>query len=169
VPTPANRSSGASRTRGALRVGLISDTHGLLRPAAITFLQGSHTISHGGDVGGAPILDALRRIAPVVAVRGNNDHGTWARELPAYEFITLDGALLFVVHDRSEIDSDLHARGVRAAIFGHSHKPLLEELKGVLFVNPGSAGQRRFKLPVSVGELLINRGVVTGRIVELGA
>jgi uncharacterized protein len=151
-----------------IRVAVISDTHGLLRPEAAAFLRGCEFILHGGDIGGADILVELRRVAPVIAVRGNNDSGPWAEHLKEAEFVALGGVLIHVVHDRSQIDIDLRARGVRVVVCGHSHKPLIEERDGVLFVNPGSAGPRRFKLPVAVGELLIEDGAVSARIVELG-
>jgi putative phosphoesterase len=157
-----------SRDRSPLRVGLISDTHDLLRAEALERLRGADHIIHAGDFCSREILDALTELAPVTAVRGNNDRGTWARELPKRVRVRLGGVEICVIHERSELDYAF-ARGARVVVFGHSHKPLVEERGGVLLVNPGSAGPRRFKLPIAVGELLIARGAVTARIVELPA
>jgi uncharacterized protein len=152
-----------------LRVGLISDTHGLLRPAALDFLRGSDFIVHAGDIGGPEILARLATIAPLTAVRGNNDHGPWAERLAIGERLQVGGVLLHVVHDLSELDIEPYAAGLRAVISGHSHRPRVEARDGVLFVNPGSAGPRRFRLPISVGELLVMGDEVVARTVELGA
>jgi len=146
-----------------LRVGLISDTHGLLRPEAEAWLQGSDVIVHAGDIGGEAILDGLARIAPVTAVRGNNDHQPWAAHLRDAEWLHVSGVTLLVLHDLAELDVDPRAAGVAAVITGHSHQPAIEERDGVIFVNPGSAGPRRFSLPVSVGELLIDGTRVSAR------
>lgn len=151
----------------ALRIGLISDTHGLLRPEAADFLRGCDHIVHGGDIGHAGILEALRAIAPLTVVRGNNDFGDWAERVAETEMIELAGVTLYAIHDLAELDIDPAGAGVRVVISGHSHKPLVEDRNGVLFVNPGSAGPRRFKLPISVGELTIESGDVVARIVEL--
>ena len=132
-------------------VGVISDTHGLVRPAALTALAGSQLIVHAGDVGSPEVLDQLRGIAPVVAVRGNNDRGAWAECLSATEVVDLDGVFLYVLHDVKELDLDPRAAGFRAVIAGHSHRPGMEERDGVLFLNPGSAGPRRFTLPITAG------------------
>jgi len=145
-----------------MRVGLISDTHGLLRPEAVRFLRGADHIIHAGDIGAPEILEELRAIAPVTAVRGNNDTGRWARALPSVANLKLDGAAIHVVHDLA----DLRAQA-RVVISGHSHKPKVEERDGVLYVNPGSAGPRRFTLPVAVGELKISASSVRARIKEL--
>jgi putative phosphoesterase len=149
------------------RVGVISDTHGLLRPEASTYLKGCDLIVHAGDIGGEKILDALRAIAPVIAVRGNNDTEPGAQRLGEFEFAHVGDMLLYVVHDRTDIGIDLRAQGVGVVILGHSHKPLLERQDGMLFVNPGSAGRRRFNLPVAIGELRIEPGRLTAEIVNL--
>jgi len=152
-----------------LRIGLVSDTHGLLRPEAEAWLAGSDRIVHGGDIGDARILERLAAIAPVTAVRGNNDHGAWAEALPETKWLELPGVLLLALHDLAQLDVDPRAAGVRVVVSGHSHQPLIEERDGVLFVNPGSAGPRRFRLPIAAGELLIGAdGAVTARTVVLG-
>jgi putative phosphoesterase len=133
-----------------VRVGLISDTHGLLRPEAIAFLQESGFIIHGGDIGSADIVEHLRTLAPVSAVRGNNDEGAWAESLPETEVLQVGEHFVYVLHDLAELDIDPGAAGFRIVISGHSHRPRIEEREGVLYVNPGSAGPRRFKLPVQV-------------------
>lgn len=138
-------------------VGLISDTHGLLRPEAVRALAGSDLIIHAGDVGGPEILDALRAVAPVVAVRGNVDTGAWAAALPATAVAEVGGTLIYVLHDVNELDLDPAAAGFGVVVSGHSHKPARGERGGVLFVNPGSAGRRRFKLPVTVARLDLGR------------
>jgi putative phosphoesterase len=149
------------------RVGLISDTHGLLRPQAVAFLRGSDFIVHAGDVGNGALLDELREIAPVTVVRGNNDKGAWADSLAATEVLTVGEVAIYVLHDVAELDLDPAAAGFGAVVFGHSHRPVTETRDGVLYVNPGSAGPRRFKLPISVGELRIEGGAITPRHVEL--
>lgn len=146
-----------------MRIGLISDTHGLLRPEAIAFLQGSDHIVHAGDIGDPSILDALRAMAPLTVVRGNNDRQPWAASLPETEMIEVGGALLYVVHDLHELDIDPASVEVRAVISGHSHKPSVAERDGVLYVNPGSAGPRRFRLPIAAGELIVGDGRVSAR------
>jgi putative phosphoesterase len=150
-----------------VRVGLISDTHGLLRPEAVSRLRGCKLIIHGGDIGGVQILDELASLAPVTAVRGNNDVGAWAQRLKETELIRVGGVFLYVIHDLKEMELDPRAQGIRVVVSGHSHKPLIEERQGVLFVNPGSAGRRRFKLPIAIAELLIEGDAVTARIVNL--
>ena len=150
-----------------LRVGLISDTHGLLRPEAKAFLQGSDYIVHAGDICDPGILEELAAIAPLTAVRGNNDTGSWAVRLRATECLHVGEMLIYAIHDLSRLDIDPGAAGVRIVVSGHSHKPLVEERRGVLYVNPGSSGPRRFALPISAGELIINGSVVSGRTVEL--
>jgi len=151
-----------------LRIGLISDTHGLLRPEALAFLRGADRIVHGGDIGSAGILEALGAIAPVVAVRGNNDFGAWAGRVPETELVELAGVHLYVIHDLGQLDIDPAAAGVRVVVSGHSHRPAVEERDGVVYANPGSAGPRRFSLPVSAGELLIgDDGSVVARTVVL--
>lgn len=151
----------------AITVGVISDTHGLLRPEAVAALRGSDLIVHAGDVGGAAVLDGLRELAPVAAVRGNNDHGTWADALPATDAVEVGGLWLYVLHDLHELDLDPAAAGFAAVIAGHSHKPRLETKRGVLYMNPGSAGPRRFTLPVAVARLRIAAGRVEAETVDL--
>jgi uncharacterized protein len=148
----------------ALTIGLISDTHDLLRPQARRALAGVAHILHAGDICGGRVLAELAGIAPVTAVRGNNDRGAWARELHATALVEFGGAALYMVHDLSELDIDPRAAGVQAVIYGHSHTPRIEERDGVLYVNPGSAGPRRFTLPISVGFLEIAAGTVTARL-----
>ena len=150
-----------------LRVGLISDTHNLLRPEAIDFLRGSDHIVHAGDIMGAAILDELARLAPLTAVRGNNDRGAWADRLGEVEILRLGGVTLCAIHDLADLDLDLASAGVDVVVSGHSHKPLVERRGSALFVNPGSAGPRRFKLPIAAAELLIEGSSVSARIVEL--
>ena len=153
--------------RERLRVGLISDTHGLLRPEALAFLAGSDHIVHAGDICEPGVLDALAAIAPVTAVRGNNDRGAWAERLRDTELVQAGEVWLYAIHDRAQIDIDPVAAGVGVLVFGHSHQPSVEERDGVLYVNPGSAGPRRFRLPISVGELTVLGRSVSARTVEL--
>lgn len=150
-----------------MRIGLISDTHGLVRDEALAALAGCRHIIHAGDIDTPDVLTKLRRLAPVTAVRGNNDRGAWAAEIPAYEIVEFGAVSIYVRHDQSELDIDPAAAGFHVLVFGHSHKPVVERRDGVLFVNPGSAGPRRFKLPVAVGELVIAGGRVNARIIEL--
>ena len=152
---------------GRLRIGLISDTHGLLRPEALAFLAGSDHIVHGGDICAPEVLAALAAIAPVTAVRGNNDRGDWAARLRESELVQAGDVWLYAIHDRAQIDIDPVAAGVAVVVFGHSHQPSVEERDGVLYVNPGSAGPRRFRLPISVGELTVVGRSVAARTVEL--
>jgi putative phosphoesterase len=148
-------------------IGVISDTHGLLRPGAIEALRGVEHILHAGDVGDASILDSLRNVAPVTAIRGNIDVGGPCSHLPATEVVTLDGHTLYMLHDRQALDLDPVAAGFSAVISGHSHKPLIEWRHGVLYMNPGSAGPRRFSLPVSIGLLTIGADGLQPRLVTL--
>ena len=148
-------------------IGVISDTHGLLRPEAVQALKGSDLIIHAGDVGDPGILDKLRAIAPVIAVRGNIDTGDWAISLPEYEVVEREGVSIYVLHDVNELNLDPAAAGFGAVISGHSHKPAIRQQGGVLYLNPGSAGPRRFKLPVSVAHLHIKDGKVTAEHVKL--
>lgn len=150
-----------------IRVGLISDTHSLLRPEAVDYLRGSDHILHGGDIGDEAILDGLGRIAPLTAVRGNIDAGNWARKVSEVEAVVFGGVSIYLLHDLSLLDLDPAARGYRVVMTGHSHVPRIEERAGVLYVNPGSAGPRRFRLPVSVGELLIDKGKVRANLATL--
>lgn len=153
--------------KSKLRVGLISDTHGLLRPQASAFLRGCDQIIHGGDIGNPEILRELSAIAPLTAVRGNNDKGSWADALPETEFTRFADVFVYVLHDLALLDIKPHAAGVGIVISGHSHRPHIEGRGGVLYVNPGSAGPRRFKLPIAVAEIVIVGASITSRIVEL--
>ncbi len=150
-----------------MTVGVISDTHGLLRPEALAALQGSGLILHAGDVGDREILDRLRTIAPTVAVRGNVDTAVWATALRMTEVVEMGGLCLFMLHDLAQLDLDPKAAGLAAVIFGHSHRPGAEMRDGVLFLNPGSAGPRRFSLPVTIARLTVSRGALSHEIVEL--
>ncbi len=150
-----------------ITLGIISDTHGLLRPEAVQALRGSDRILHAGDVGPREILEALARIAPVTAIRGNVDTGPWARALPETEVVEARGVSLFMLHNLGQLDLKPEAAGFRAVIYGHSHQPRIEEKNGVLYFNPGSAGPRRFHLPISVGRLMIEAGIVRAELVEL--
>ena len=162
-------------TPAALRIGLISDTHGLLRPEALDYLAGADHIVHGGDIGGPEILERLAALAPLTVVRGNNDTAAWARSIPHSARIEIGGIVLFVLHDLKELGRHLGSQpsldpaapGVRVVVTGHSHKPACSERGGVLYVNPGSAGRRRFSLPISAGELLVEGGQVRARLVTL--
>jgi putative phosphoesterase len=149
------------------RVGLISDTHGLLRPEAVAFLRGSDYIVHAGDIGDAGVLRELERLAPLTVVRGNNDTGPWAQGIAESEVLRVDAISVYVLHNLAELAIDPKAAGHRVVVSGHSHKPLVEERGGVLYVNPGSAGPRRFKLPIAVAELEIAGESVKARLVEL--
>jgi putative phosphoesterase len=148
-------------------IGVISDTHGLLRPQAVEALQGSALIIHAGDVGRPEILEELRRIAPVVAVRGNVDRDAWAEQLPLSEIVQHDGVRLYVLHILEDLDLDPPTAGFHAVITGHTHRPKMETKDGVLYFNPGSAGPRRFDLPVSVGRLSMTDGKLRGKLVYL--
>jgi len=148
-------------------VGLISDTHGLLRPGALEALRGSGHIIHAGDIGSPDILDALRTLAPVTAIRGNVDKSAWARSLPETEIVEIEGAILYVLHDANQLDLDPAAAGFRAVISGHSHAPSVEVRAGVHYINPGSAGPRRFRLPVTVARMRISADELDVEIVPL--
>ena len=152
---------------GAMTIGVISDTHGLLRPEALDALQGSDLILHAGDVGPREILDQLREIAPVVAVRGNVDTAIWATALPLADVVEAGGLQLYMRHDRAALDLDPKAAGFAAVIFGHSHRPGAELRDGVLYLNPGSAGPRRFTLPVTVARLMVEGSHLTHEILDL--
>lgn len=150
-----------------LRIGLISDTHGLLRPEAMAFLRGSDHIVHAGDICGLHILEELSALAPVTAVLGNNDRGPWAQALRETELVKVGDIHLYVIHDLAALDIDPVAADVQVVVSGHSHKPLITQRDGVLYVNPGSAGPRRFKLPIAAAELVVEGMSVSARIVEL--
>ena len=148
-------------------VGIISDTHGLLRPEALEFLEGCDSIVHAGDLGDPDILKMLESIAPTVAVRGNVDRGLWTRALPDKDLVEAGGKLLYVIHNLDELDLDPAAAQIDAVIFGHSHTPASYEKDGVLYFNPGSAGPRRFKLPVSIGRFNIVDSGLESEIIDL--
>ena len=148
-------------------LGVISDTHGLLRPEAVEALRGSDMIVHAGDIGSPEVLRELEKIAPVVAVRGNNDREPWAKNLPLTNALELGGASIYVLHDVNELDLDPRVAGFSVVIAGHSHQPRCEERDGVLFFNPGSAGPRRFRLPISLGVISIEGSRVTGALKTL--
>ncbi len=148
-------------------IGLISDTHGLIRPEALEALQGVELIIHAGDIGKPEVIDALKGIAPLVAIKGNIDTGMWAKRLPDTTSVKSDDTKLFIIHNVKELDCDPLARGYQVVISGHSHKPSVLTRDGVLFVNPGSAGPRRFKLPIAVGKLFIEDNQVNAAIIEL--
>ena len=147
--------------------GIISDTHGLLRPEALRALRGSDRILHAGDVGAPEILEALAQIAPVTAIRGNVDTEPWARTLPATEVVNAGGVSIFMLHNLAQLDLKPEAAGFDVVIYGHTHHPKMEERNGVLYFNPGSAGPRRFHLPVSVGKLMIEGGKVRAKLVSM--
>src|ERR1700734_1134912 len=151
----------------SLLIGVISDTHGLLRAEAIEVLRGSDHIIHAGDVGAPEILDQLGAIAPVTAVRGNVDKGRWAQRLPETEVFEAGGISIYVLHDLAQLELKPKAAGFAAVISGHTHVPKQEMRDGVLYFNPGSAGPRRFKLPVSVGKLIVEDGSVRGELLTL--
>jgi putative phosphoesterase len=150
-----------------ITLGVISDTHGLLRPEAVEALRGSDCILHAGDVGDSEILERLAEVAPVTAVRGNVDTGAWAKSLAETEIVEAGGVSIYMLHDLGQLDLKPEVAGFRVVVYGHSHKPGIEEKSGVLYLNPGSAGPRRFNLPVSVGKLLIKAGKVQATLSEL--
>ena len=150
-----------------IRIGIISDTHGLLRPEAIKHLAGTDHIIHAGDIGAPEVIEGLRRIAPTTAIRGNMDVGEWATDLPDTELVELGGRAFYVLHNLSEIKLDPAASGFDVVVSGHSHRPKIETKKGVLYVNPGSAGPRRFKLPVAVATVTLSDRAILPRILEI--
>jgi uncharacterized protein len=150
-----------------MTLGVLSDTHGLLRPEAVKALRGCDRILHAGDVGTPEILEALAQIAPVTAIRGNVDTDPWARALPATEVVEVSGVSIYMLHDLGHLTLKPAAAGFRVVVYGHSHQPKIEEKNGVLYFNPGAAGPRRFHLPVSVGRLTIEAGNVRAELVEL--
>ena len=151
----------------SLTVGLISDTHGLLRPEAVEALRGSDFIVHAGDIGSPDILAALSDLAPLTAIRGNNDTDGWARRLPDTEVLAAGGISIYVIHNLADLDLDPAAAGFRVVVSGHSHRPGWRNKGGVLYVNPGSAGPRRFSLPVAAGQLVITGGRIVPKMYEL--
>ncbi len=154
-------------TEASIAIGVISDTHGLLRPEAVEALRGSAHIIHAGDVGDPKILEQLAEIAPVTAIRGNIDKAAWSRKLPETEVVELGGIAIYVLHDLSQLDLKPEAAGFSCVIYGHSHVPRQETKNGVLYFNPGSAGPRRFKLPISVGRITIRSGQIEAEILKL--
>jgi len=155
------------RPRTPIIIGVISDTHGLLRPEALTALRGSRHIIHAGDVGAPEILEQLAVIAPVTAIRGNVDKQAWAVKLPQTQVVEIGGVSIYVLHDLAQLDLKPEACGFSVVISGHSHVPKQEMRHGVLYFNPGSAGPRRFKLPISLGRLIVERGKVRGELVTI--
>ena len=148
-------------------IGVISDTHGLVRPEVLPAFAGAALIIHAGDIGTSEVLKELRSIAPVIAVRGNNDKDAWASAIPETKVIQFGNVSIYVLHDLKEIDLSPGAAGYQVVVSGHSHRPLIDKREGVLYVNPGSAGPRRFKLPVTVARLTIEGPKVEGEVVNL--
>lgn len=148
-------------------IGLISDTHNLLRPEAIAALRGSDYLIHAGDICNGEIIAALAEIAPLTVVRGNNDRGPWAQGIAEDAVMHVDGIAIYVIHDLATLRLDPTTAGIQVVVSGHSHQPLISQRDGVLFVNPGSAGPRRFRLPISVGRLQINDGKVAAELITL--
>jgi uncharacterized protein len=149
-------------------IGVISDTHGLLRPEAVAALRGAERIIHAGDIGAPEVLATLAELAPVTAVRGNNDKGAWARAVPETAVLEAGGASIYVLHDVNELDLDPSVGGFGVVVAGHSHQPSQAEKGGVLFFNPGSAGPRRVRLPISVGRLHVESGAARAELITLG-
>jgi uncharacterized protein len=149
------------------RIGIISDTHGLLRPEAERALMGVNHIIHAGDIGRPEIIDSLRRIAPVTAIRGNVDIGEWARQYPDTKLVRLAGKSIYVLHDVKTLQADLGA-GIDVIVSGHSHVPKIDTVGGVLYLNPGSAGPRRFKLPITLATLVVTPEGMRPEIDDLG-
>lgn len=148
-------------------IGVISDTHGLLRPEAVAALRGARRIIHAGDIGDQAILDRLSEIAPVTAVRGNVDREAWAKNIPETNVLEVDGVSIYILHILDDLDLKPKSAGFDALIYGHSHVPKQEMKDGVLYFNPGSAGPRRFQLPVTVGKLIVQSGKIRAEIVQL--
>ena len=151
------------------RIGVISDTHGLLRPEALAALRGSDYIVHAGDIGDLDILKKLAAVAPVTAIRGNVDREAWAQKIPATTVLEVGGISIFVLHNLAELDLKPDAGGFGVVVCGHSHVARQETKSGVLYFNPGSAGPRRFRLPVTVGRLIVKDGKVSGEIIEIAS
>ena len=150
-----------------INLGVISDTHGLLRPEAVKALRGCDLIIHAGDIGTAAVVDGLRQIAPTFAIRGNNDSGSWAVPLDATALVDVGGSLFYVLHNIAELDLDPPTAGFAAVVFGHSHEPSIETRDGVLWLNPGSAGPRRFRLPITLARVEVTGTELKPEIVEL--
>jgi putative phosphoesterase len=151
-----------------MRIGVISDTHGLLRPEAVERLAGVHHIIHAGDIGGPEVIAGLRRIAPTTAVSGNVDRGEWAAGYPQTQLVKLGGRSFYVLHNLAELDLDPAAAGIDVVVSGHSHRPKIEAVDGVLYLNPGSAGPRRFSLPIALATLDLSEGAIRPSILEVG-
>lgn len=149
-------------------IGVISDTHGLLRPEAVERLRGSEHIIHAGDIGSPTIIPALEKMAPVTAIRGNIDTEAWARQFPETEAVALGGLTIYIIHDVNALDLNPRAAGFAAVISGHSHQAKQQHRDGVLYFNPGSAGPRRFKLPITMGRMVIEGGKLEAAILSLG-
>ncbi len=150
-------------------IGILSDTHGLLRPEVEQALSGCQYILHAGDVGDEQVLARLGRIAPVIAVRGNMDHDLWAHSLPINEMVELEGIFFYILHDLYQLDLEPSAAGIDVVVSGHTHQPKIFKKNGVTYLNPGSAGHRRFNYPVSIARVRIENGATTSRIVEIGS
>jgi len=150
-----------------ITIGILSDTHGLLRPEVEKVLSGCHRILHAGDVGDGQVLKKLERIAPVMAVRGNMDYGSWSNPLPSREMVEIDGIFFYMLHDLDRLDVDPSAAGIHVVVSGHTHQPKIFQENGVTYLNPGSAGHRRFNYPVSVAIVRIENGAVIPRIIEI--
>ena len=155
------------RATGKKVIGVVSDTHGLLRPEVAEVFAGVRLILHAGDIGKPEVVEQLKLIAPVVAVRGNNDKGTWARMIPETELAQVDGIRIYIVHDVKDVDFDPAEKRIHVVVSGHSHRPSIDRRRTVLFMNPGSAGPRRFKLPITVGRVTIHGSAVEGEIINL--
>jgi putative phosphoesterase len=151
-----------------MQIGIISDTHGLLRPEAIEHLAGSDHIIHAGDIGAPEVIGGLRGIAPTTAVRGNIDVG-WAKDYPDTQLVVLGGRAFYVLHNLNEINVDPEASGINIVVSGHSHRPRIETKAGVLYVNPGSAGPRRFKLPIALALLTISDRTIVPQIMQIAS
>lgn len=150
-----------------MQIGVISDTHGLTRPEALATLQDSDLLLHAGDIGKPEVLKSLESISSVIAIRGNIDQGTWARHLPEETVVDVKGTRLYLIHNVNNFQDNTRSNQYRVVISGHSHKPSIREIDGVLFLNPGSAGPRRFKLPVAVAKLYVDGGKVRSEVIEL--
>ena len=150
-----------------MKIGIISDTHGLLRPEAVERLAGVHHIIHAGDIGRPEVIADLRKIAPTTAVRGNIDKGEWAAAYPQTEFVKLGGKVFYVLHNLAELDLDPVAAGIDVVVSGHSHQPKIETVDGVIYLNPGSAGPRRFSLPIALATLELSGDAIRPCILDV--
>jgi uncharacterized protein len=148
-------------------IGVISDTHGLLRPEALAVLLSSDYIIHAGDIGDPAILEKLAEIAPVTAIRGNVDRKAWAKKISSTNVLEIGGVSIYILHNLAELDLKPEAAGFDVVVYGHSHVPKQETKNGVLYFNPGSSGPRRFRLPVTVGKLMVKDGKISGEILEI--